>query len=499
MYKNTYIHNALVSENHFLRKPFTTQALPVYDEIKDKLPQPYWQGHEAVIACYWKSWELAFSHLKRPTPDNGFVENYIDTAYNGNIFMWDSTFMTLFGLYGRRCFDFQKTLDNFYAKQHADGFICREISAQTGQDLFHRFDPVSTGPNIMLMSEWQYYRQTGDVKRLESIYPVMVAYHQWLKHYRSWPNGLYFASGWATGMDNQPRLPADYHPNFSHGHMIWLDTNLQQVLSGRLLFAIGEVLERWQEIEPIIDETAYLSDYINDHLYSDKTGFYHDADRHGRLNEEVLSIGAYWGLLADVYPTDRKGRLYDYLKDEKTFNRPHRIPSLNASHAKYQPLGRYWQGGVWAPTNYMVLKGLEQNNEHKLAFDIALNHLQNVTEVFIETGTLWENYAPEAIIAAKPAKPDFVGWTGLASINNLFEFVFGLKPQADQNKLIWHIQLEGEDFGVKNYPFGSDNRIDLHCDNRTGVPTLTITAEKPVDIEIHYQGGSYVRSADIAR
>ena len=50
------------------------------------------------------------------------MSNYIDTAYNGNIFMWDSAFITLFGQYGRKAFDFMGTLDNFYAKQHVDGF-----------------------------------------------------------------------------------------------------------------------------------------------------------------------------------------------------------------------------------------------------------------------------------------------------------------------------------------------------------------------------------------
>ena len=40
-------------------------------------------------------------------------------------------FMTLFGRYGERAFTFMRTLDNFYAKQHPDGFICREIGRAT--------------------------------------------------------------------------------------------------------------------------------------------------------------------------------------------------------------------------------------------------------------------------------------------------------------------------------------------------------------------------------
>ena len=44
---------------------------------------------------------------------------------------------------------------------------------------------------------------------------------------------------------------------------------------------------------------------------------------------------------------------------------------------------------------------------------IALNHVDNVLQVFQKTGTVWENYAPESAAPGEPAKPDFVGWTGL--------------------------------------------------------------------------------------
>ena len=62
--------------------------------------------------------------------------------------MWDSSFILMFARYGTRFFPFQNTLNNFFAKQHPDGFSCREIKAD-GADCFERYDPVSTGPNLM--------------------------------------------------------------------------------------------------------------------------------------------------------------------------------------------------------------------------------------------------------------------------------------------------------------------------------------------------------------
>src|SRR5262245_1965147 len=121
---DTHVANAWVSENSFiLARPAPTE-LPSYVQARERLPDPFWSDHAATIACYWRAWELAFGNLKQPDAQNGFCSNYCDTAFNGNLFMWDSAFITCFGVYGRRAFNFQGTLDNFYRKQHLDGFIC---------------------------------------------------------------------------------------------------------------------------------------------------------------------------------------------------------------------------------------------------------------------------------------------------------------------------------------------------------------------------------------
>ena len=169
---------------------------------------------------------------------SGFVARFIDPAFNDCIFLWDSCFMTLFGRYGARAFPFIRTLDNFYAKQHPDGFICREIGRAQGDDRFPRFDPSSTGPNVLAWAEWEHYRNFGDADRLARVFPVLRAYHQWLRAYRTWPDGTYWSTGWGSGMDNQPRVPTGTpysDPERYHGRMTWVDVSLQQLLSARLL------------------------------------------------------------------------------------------------------------------------------------------------------------------------------------------------------------------------------------------------------------------------
>ena len=190
-----------------MRMPPEDVPAPSFDEAWDSLPVPIWEGHAGTIDCYRKVWELAFANVRRPEPGSGFVSNFIDTAFNDCLFMWDSAFILLFARYGRRAFDFQRTLDNLYASQHPDGFICREIGTLDGRDRFERFDATSTGPNVMPWTEWEHYGDTADRGRLARVFPALVSYHRWLRRHRTWRDGTYWTSGLGSGMDNQPRFP----------------------------------------------------------------------------------------------------------------------------------------------------------------------------------------------------------------------------------------------------------------------------------------------------
>ena len=484
----TYNISPIVKKNVFLNTPAENEEPPKYEEILHLLPKPIWKGHDDAIACHDFAWRTAFGNLRKVDTSSRFVSNFIDTAFNGFLFMWDSAFNVMFGKYGARAFNFQKTLDNFYSHQHKDGFICRELCEREMGEHFSRHDPSSTGPNILGWSEWEYYCQTGDVCRLKKIFDPLLAYHLWLKEYRTWRDGTYWSTGWGCGMDNQPRLEKGYHVGFSHGHMVWVDACIQQMLSAKILLQIAEIIGRSEDehIMLLREEVVNLTSVINDKLWHEEDAFYYDLWKNGELNR-VKSVAAYWSLLADIIPTERLERFVAHLDNEKEFKRPFRIPSLSADHPEYQNDGAYWRGGVWAPTNYMVLKGLEKNGYTDLAYDIARNSLENVIEVFKKDKTLYENYAPESANPGNPAKKDFVGWSGLFPINILFEYVFGIHPFAKEEKIVWDIHLL-EEHGVKNYPF-NDLSVDLVCMGRATTdeePIVVAICEKPIEIELRY-------------
>jgi len=512
---DTHVSNPWVEENHFLSLLPSDRELPSFRQARETLPDPFWTDHSAAVACYWRAWELAFSNLKRPNSENDFVANYCDTAFNGNLFMWDSSFITCFGVYGRRAFNFQRTLDNFYRKQHVDGFICREISAIDGLDCFHRFDPSSTGPNVLAWAEWNHYVKTGDVHRLEMVFPSLVAYHEWLRTYRTWQDGSYWSTGWGSGMDNLPRVMKGHHIDWGNGHMTWVDATFQAILSGKVLLRMAVLLKREAEVRGLREEVEHLIDYSKKYLWNEQLNFYCDRFANGDLST-VKHIGAYWTLLAESTPEIHLSRLVTHLENPAEFNRVHRIPALSADDPGYSGTGDYWCGGVWAPTNYMVLKGLDEIGQNDLAHDIAKNHLENVVRVFEsddtswagaeqfrryfhladlevdDKHTLWENYAPDAIEPGSHSKPGYVGWTGLPPIAVLLEDVFGITPDANSNQITWHIRLLDE-HGVRHYPLGLNGLLDLKCNRRNSPldrPLIEIHSDIPLTMKVIWEGGT---------
>jgi hypothetical protein len=87
-----------------------------------------------------------------------------------------------------------------------------------------------------------------------------------------------------------------------------------------------------------------------------------------------------------------------------------------------------------------VIRGLDHYGHDALAREIALNHLDIMGRVFKETGTIWENYAPDSAAPGKPTGKDFVGWSGLGPILYLLEYAIGLKPNAPENELTWNLR-----------------------------------------------------------
>ena len=389
--------------------------------------------------------------------------------------MWETAFSLQYGLYGRRAFHFAGSLDNFYAKQHDDGYICREINEQDGHDFFEKFAPGSTGPNLLPWAEWRYYRQTGDETRLHEVFWPMLAYHRWLRRHRTWRNGGYWGTGRSAGSGGHvPNAGADYH-----GHHIWLEPTLHACLNCFYLTQIGESVGAGDILAELHREREQLLRLITDQLLDRDDQFLHDLGPDGQF-APAKSIGAYWALFdPSLLPGKLQEGFLAHLKDETAFGRQHPLPSLSANSPGYS--GKRWDGGVWSPTNYLVLKGLRALGWHKLAHKLASEHLKQVADVYVRTDTLWEYYAPDETAPGEGARPNYVGWTGLTPIAMLIEEIIGIQIDWPLRRIYWDRRLNlDEPYGVENLPLGTDGVVSLLADAErvtveTTVPfTLTV-------------------------
>jgi len=478
-----------VERNPFRQRRRRSYEIISFQEARPLLPVPIIPQHSDWEEMYWRAWEIAWRHLRQPRSGSGFVANFIDSAFNGNMFMWDSAFMTQFGIYGRRAFDFLGTLENFYARQHDDGYICREINMLDGSDFFYPFDPNGTGPNVLAWAEWRAFRHTTDRERLSQVFWPLLALHNWFRDHRTWPGGLYWATGLSSGMDNQPRAR---NSMLHHAHMTWVDANMQAALNCWVLAQMAQLLDEPALAEALNDERAVLNREINAHMWNDSSTFYHDLDAAGNPIS-LKTIGAYWALLdKDLVPPEREESFIRHLRDQEAFNRPHRVPSISADSEGYDSeTGNYWCGGVWSPTNYMVLKGLRQAGQPRLAHQIAVNHLQCVARVFQHTDTFWENYAPETATPGSPAKADFVGWTGVSAIAILLEDVIGISVDWPLRRVTWDRRLEGDlAYGVRNFPLGREGVMSMVGDQIS----IEIVTDAPFNLKVR-QGDSTMQTS----
>lgn len=454
------------------------------------LPSPILDDYPTWIELYWKSWEIAASKVQFGTPENGFVDRYLDEAFNSNIFQWDTAFMMFFARYAQGFIPSIVSLDNFYRKQHPDGAICREIRESNGSDFWPKSSRTFTNPPLFSWAEWEYYQYTNDASRFPEVLPVLDRYYQWCKDNRTFAShDLYFWNNLASGMDNSPRPENQV--------VGWVDYTAQQALAAENLVKIARAIRDSVLAATYQDEYETLSDKLNSLCWNADDGFYWDIDA-GVTQVPVKTAACFWPMLAGITDAQQATALVGHLQNPDEFYRPHLFPVLAADHPDYQPEGGYWRGSVWAPTNFMIIKGLQRNGYEQFSREVTANHLDNLYEVFQNTlpNSLWENYSAEfaapGIHNGIPARPQFVGWTGNGPITLLLENIIGIRAIAPENRLVWRIEETGR-HGIENFQFGN-NDVDLVCQARTAATDscqIDIFAAAPFTLDIEWQGDTY--------
>jgi hypothetical protein len=409
---------------------------------------------------YWAAWEALWQSVRLPTGDSSLIAGYFKSNDEANVEMGDEAFITQLSGYIPGSFNLIEILDNFYTGQHDDGFICRALDGESGKGIHQPYEPNSSGPNLLAWAEWRHFRLTGDKERVEAVFWPLLAYHRWCCANRTWPNGLYWATGYSSGLVNQPRVPSG---RFHHRHWAWIDASAQAAINSALLERMAVLLDEQEIGQDLAAEHATLVQAINSTLWNQELAFYQDVGPDGRFSP-VRSIAAYWTLVdPQLVPRERLQPFVQHLRDAWSFNTEMVVPTLAADSEAYNGrTGNGWRGAVWPALTYMVLRGLQIAEQPALASKLAVNHVDAVCRVLEQTGSFWNNYAPEEIGPGDPAVADQSGQTPAALIAMILEDILGISVDWPLRQVTWRRCLDrAEEYGVRNLPLGNDGSLDL--------------------------------------
>lgn len=487
---------------YFSKKEYKSEPLPLFIDVKDKIPVPVIEN-DKMKNLYWDAWEIAFKRLKQPEPGSPFVSNWIDEALSPQIFQWDTHFMAMFGRYAHHIFPFINSHDNFYCSQHEDGMINRVINENDGTDHHWGGGPNNAraiNPPLFAWAEIETYRVTGDKSRFKLVAESIEKYIDWVEINRcgtDTPHRLYWSNGQASGMDNTPRDNGrpepgdgwDYHSAIDH--MGWVDMSSQMVMAYNDLAYIYDELGEKKKAKKNREKATNISQLINKWLWDESTGLYYDVRPDG-TKTELITAATFWPMMAGIANEKQCKKLVDNLTNTELFWRSIPVPTLAANQSDYDKSGRYWKGGVWAPTNYMIAQALNKNGYRNIAVELTYKYLDAISKVYDKTGTFWEVYSPDMYIPSTNAsgmhmvEPDFVGWTGLAPISMLIENIIGLDLDASLNQINWYLNLE-EKHGIKNLHFNG-GIVDLIAKNVNDGYLVEFNSTNDLDLVIHING-----------
>ncbi len=483
---------------YFGKKEYDNAPLMSYEEARPCLPEPIYEADPGAVDCYLFAVKTLFGNTHRPAKGSGFVSNFVDAAFNADIFLWDTAFMTMFCNLLHPYVPGICSLDNFYCKQREDGEITREIVRESGEDFwlwtnrqdkplysyFHNhygfrrllqltdlpyeemyrpdlgrvvekhpyYTLDSLNHPILAWAEWESYCHTGDAERVALVWEPLFKQFEAMKYHLQHKSGLY-VTDWAS-MDNSTR-------NAWLG--LGVDISCEMVLFARCLLSLLRVLrEHGREPADAKARAALLqrqidtvTEAVNRYLWNEEDGFYYDVNF--RMEQShIKTAAAFWALLSGVAEGQRQERLAAWLNDKATFGRLHRVPVLAADEPGYDPEGGYWRGSVWAPMNAMVVRGLEWCGRYEQAAEIAVNHVEVLARVFEKTGTIWENYPADSIGSGNADNKDFVGWSAIGPILFLIRYAIGLSWDQERKELVWRLPanaLEKGEVGCKRYWF----------------------------------------------
>ena len=461
-------------------KAYNSPPPPKLGEIKGKFPQPIWDGHPEALEAYWYCWETilrvwTYAPFSQQHQAVNNLIGYPNWGPWGSTMVWDTCFMLHFARYGQQAYSFISGLDNCYARQHENGFICRE-SDKDNREVYVWF-PVN--PPLFAWAEWEHYLISKDKERLARVFLPIVKQYEWILTYQRRENGLYWTQG-VQEADDSPRNALMYYAASATSY---------QGLAALNLARMCRELGRTDLAEFFDAQHAELKKMINDNFWDEAHHIYNDLTQDKKFITELQPgvfckhVHMFWPMVAGLSTPERAAGMVEELKNPKSFNRLTGVPSLSADSKDYNAAnGQYWKGAVWPPTQCMVQEGLAETGHEDYLQPLAEKYYNACLAAFKILKTMNENLAPDQVQAF--GAPDFVGWSGIGPVGNLIEHILGFDIDVPKNRITWKI-TRLERHGLENLYFGG-GMVSLVCaEHKAGEACqLTVNCTKGFTLQV---------------
>jgi hypothetical protein len=468
-------------------KRYAMAPPPKLEDIKDRLPQPVFDGHPEILETYWYCWKtfLGVWNYAPHHPDHQAVANINGCptwAGWGSSQVWDSFSMMHYARYGHQAYPFITQFDNAYARQHENGFICQE-SDNDNFEVYACHPALTTF--LIGWAEWDYYQVSGDLQRLRRVFMPLVKNYEWFMTYmRHTPDGTY---GFVTPGTREPcgRNTSGFLGELEED---WaFHATASRAAETLAMARIATLVGRPDMARFFIAEHRRLGDYINQHywdaehqLYNDRcdpnhlVAAYRDPQLAGQFITEIkpgvfnVAAWTFFPLFAEIAPPERVQALVQLVQDaNKGFNFPNGIGDSSRLSSDEKV--------IWPPTPRIVQDGFTRAGHRAAVQDLAERYCAAMAAAYIKEGTIRESLSSTEPVFR--GYPEFVGWGGVGPIANLIEYVLGIDLNVPANTIVWHVHRT-ERHGLRHLKIG-DFYVNLLCDERatTDAPChLTVTS-----------------------
>lgn len=290
-----------------------------------------------------------------------------------------------------------------YDYQDMDGMIADCIFRDT---LIEKHNWRDTKPPLSGWAIAKIFEATGDTAFVQELYPKLKKYHQWWYDFRDHDqnglceygstDGTRVAAAWESGMDNAVRFDeATMLTNEGGGYSLdqeSVDLNAYLYAEKLYMAQLAHVLDESSDAKQFEEEAKQLADQIKKKYYDLDEGYFFDV----MLDDKVIHVYGPEGwipLWAEIATEEQAAAVAKQIMNESRFNTKVPLPTLDASHPKFNPKNGYWRGPVWLDQVYFAIRGLE-NYGYQAEADELKNKLFNNAEGLLTDGPIRENYHP---------------------------------------------------------------------------------------------------------